>query len=128
MVLYMYDAWMLSNAKIAILSIISTCMVLSNPVTYTVFQVFYYTIRNLSHIKGHLVMDGYTHTHTYVHVHTYILYIYAEHVNMSGTIHTVIVLFSFYSLDVIKPPEDTGLIASASTTCPPGLHNRRFRE
>ena len=38
------------------------------------------------------------------------------------------VLFSFYSLDVIKPPEDTGLIPSASTTCPPGLHNRRFRE
>ena len=35
---------------------------------------------------------------------------------------------TFYSLDVIKPPEDTGLIPSAPTTCPPGLHNRRFRE
>ena len=50
------------------------------------------------------------------------------YVYMSNTIHTVNVLFSFYSLDVIKPPEDTGLIPSASTTCPPGLHNRRFRE
>ena len=67
-------------------------------------------------------MDGYTHTCTYIHTYMYI-YVY-----MSNTIHTVNVLFSFYSLDVIKPPEDTGLIPSASTTCPPGLHNRRFRE
>ena len=50
------------------------------------------------------------------------------YVYMSNTIHTINVLFSFYSLDVINPPEDTGLIPSASTTCPPGLHNRRFRE
>ena len=67
-------------------------------------------------------MDGYTHTCTYIHTYMYI-YVY-----MSNTIHTVNVLFSFYSLHVIKPPEDTGLIPSASTTCPPGLHNRRFGE
>ena len=77
------------------------------------------------------------HVHIHVHVHVHVDYACAYtcthvhvHVYMSITIHTVHVnvLFSFYSLDVIKPPEDTGLIPSASTTCPPGLHNRRFRE
>ena len=53
--------------------------------------------------------------HVHVHVHVdYAFIIYAVHVKYNTYCKCMI---SFYSLDVNKPPEDTGLIPSASTTC-----------